>query len=66
MLSDSDKKKVIFVGNDFYKADYIYNNFSYKVDPKYEKKYRIPNNFKKIYKLEIEGVIFYEIYKKII
>ena len=63
-LSQNDKTRVYFVGTDYEKADYIYNNYVYEVDPKYNKKYNIPSNFKKVYQLELNGIKMYEIYKK--
>ena len=63
-LSENNKNRVNFVGTEYNKADYIYNNYVYEVDPKYNKKYNIPPNFKKVYQLELNGVKMYEIYKK--
>ena len=63
-LSEKNKNRVNFVGTEYDKADYIYNNYVYEVDPKYNKKYNIPSNFKKVYQLELNGIKMYEIYKK--
>ena len=63
-LAEKDKKRVNFVGTDYVKADYIYDNFVYEVDPKYNKKYKIPSNFKRVYQLEVNGIKMYEIYKR--
>ena len=57
-------KKINFVGTEFNQADYIYNNFVYEVNPEYNDKYKIPQNFKQIYVLEIDGIKIYEIYRK--
>ena len=59
-----DKEKFIFLGQDYNKADYIYNNFIYEFNPKYNSKYTIPKNFDKIYEFNINSVKIYEIYKK--
>ena len=56
--------KLNFTGTDFSKADYIFNNFVYEVDPEYNDKYKIPDNFKLIYSLELDGINMYELYKK--
>ncbi len=63
-LVEKDKKRVNFVGTDYVKADYIYDNFVYEVDPKYNKKYKIPSNFKRVYQLELNGIKMYKIYKR--
>jgi hypothetical protein len=58
------QKKLNFTGTDYSKADYIFNNFVYEVDPKYNDKYKIPDNFKLIYSLKLDGIKMYELYKK--
>lgn len=64
LLNILDKKKLIFVGQDYDKADYIYTNFNYEVDPKYNKKYYIPNKFIEIKKISVRDIPIYSIYKK--
>ena len=64
VLIEKDKKRLNFVRGEYQKADYIYNNYVYEVDPLFNKKYDIPENFKKIYQLKINGVNMYEIWKK--
>lgn len=58
------KPKLLFVGQEYEKADYIYNSFVYEVDPKFNKKYQIPDNFDLIYTLKVDGIIVYELFKK--
>ena len=58
------QNRLKFTGTDFSKADYIFNNFVYEVDPEYNDKYKIPGNFKLIYSLELDGIKMYELYKK--
>ena len=58
-------KKIKFVGTEYDQADFIFNNFVYEVNPKYNDKYEIPNNFEQIYVLEIDGIKIYEIYSRI-
>ena len=58
-------KKIKFVGREYDQADFIFNNFVYEVNPKYNDKYHIPNNFEQIYVLEIDGIKIYEIYRRI-
>ncbi len=64
VLIEKDKKRLNFVRGEYQKADYIYNNYVYEVDPLFNNKYDIPENFKKIYQLKINGVNMYEIWKK--
>lgn len=64
LLNDSDKIRLVFVGQDYNKADYIYTNFNYEVDPKYNKKYNIPRQFDEIKKVSIRGIPIYSVYKK--
>ena len=65
LLNDLDKKKLVFVGQEYNKADYIYTNFNYEVDPKFNKKYNIPIEFKEIKKKLIKGISIYSIYERI-
>jgi hypothetical protein len=64
LLNISDKISLVFVGQDYNKADYIYTNFNYEVDPKYNKKYNIPSEFKEIKRVSVRGITIYSIYKK--
>ncbi|OUV59912.1 MAG: hypothetical protein CBC88_03530 [Candidatus Pelagibacter sp. TMED128] len=63
-LSLSNQRRIEFVGQEYHLADYIYDNYVYEVDPRYNDKYNIPLNFKKVFELEINGVKMYRIYKK--
>ena len=64
MLTDSEQKKLVFVGQDFDSSDYIYTNFIYKSDEKYNKYFKIPKNFIKIRDYKIKNVLIYSIFKK--
>jgi len=64
LLNDSDKMKLVFVGQDYNKADYIYTNYNYEVDPKFNKKYNIPNQFNEIKRVSVRDITIYSIYKK--
>lgn len=64
MLTDSEQKKLVFVGQDFDRSDYIYTNFIYKSDEKYNKYFKIPKNFIKIRDYKIKNVLIYSIFKK--
>ena len=52
------------MGQDYNKADYIYINFNYEVDPKYNKKYNIPSQFNEIKRVSVRDITIYSIYKK--
>lgn len=64
LLNASDKMKLVFVGQDYNKADYIYTNFNYEADPKYNKKYNIPSQFNEIKRVSVRDITIYCIYKK--
>lgn len=64
-LDPEDKKKINTVGQEYQKADYIYKNNISEVDINFNKKYLVPINFKKISEYKIDGIILYEIYKRI-
>ena len=65
LLEKDDKNRIkILSNNDRYKSDYIYSNRISDVDKKIDKKYNIPDNFKKVKEFIIDGAIIYEVYKK--
>ena len=53
-----------FVGTNYNNADYIYTNYIYELNTKYNKKYEIPENFYLYKKFEIDGTRIYSIFKK--
>ena len=59
------RKKFEVVGQQYRNADYIYKNNISEVNSNLNKKYNIPDNFVKIYELNIMGVKIYEIFKDI-
>ena len=48
MLSKNLKEKIIIEGQNFEKCSHIISNNIYVHDPKFTKKYQLPNNFKVI------------------
>ena len=64
LLNKKEREKIIIVGQDYKKADYIYKNFIFEVDIKDNDKYKIPANFSKINQFILENIVVYEIYKK--
>jgi hypothetical protein len=65
LLEEKYKEKLIFSGQNYKNADYIYDNFIYKSDKSYDKNDLIPKSFKILKKLTIDNVHIYSIYKKI-
>ena len=64
MLTENQRSKFIFVGQEFDRADYIYTNYIYKSDEKYNKNYNIPVEFKKIEEYFVGDIKIFTIYKK--
>jgi hypothetical protein len=65
LLSEVDQSRLFFVGQEYNKADYIYTNFNYEVDPKFNKKYNISKQFKEIKNMSIKGIPIYSIYERV-
>ena len=66
MIPIIDRKRLSFSGTaNKEKADYIYTNYYYDIDIRYNKKYDIPSNFYLFKTLNIDGIKIYSIYKKI-
>ena len=63
ILDKEVRDKIIFIGQDFKNANYIYTNNISEVDKNKNNKYDIPNNFKKIYEYIIDGLTIFTIYK---
>ena len=64
LLDYNEARKIRIVGQDYSKAEYIFNNNISEVNKFKNKKYEIPNNFKKISEFYIKDFMMYEIYKK--
>jgi hypothetical protein len=65
LLKPFDQNRLKFLGtSDKQKADYIYTNYYYEVNPEYVKKYSIPSNFKLLKSFTVDNTIVYSIYKK--
>tara|TARA_B100000963_G_C22587305_1_gene653720 strand:- start:1191 stop:1619 length:429 start_codon:yes stop_codon:yes gene_type:complete len=62
-LPKNVRKKINVVGQEYELANYIFKNNISEVNAKLIKKYKIPENFSKIYELKIDRVVIYEIYK---
>ena len=65
MFSKEDIERIKFIGtNSKDKADYIYTNYIYEVDIRYNKKYKIPENFYLFKSVIKDGTLIYSIYKR--
>ena len=64
MLKVEQKKKYNLVGQNYIIADYIYTNYVYDVDVRYNNKYEIPENFYIFYTKEINNIKIFDIFKK--
>ena len=66
LLNSNERKKINIVGQEFKKADYLFNNFISEVNKNINDKYDIPENFKLYDEYYIDGIKIYEVYKKIL
>ena len=65
MFSEEEIKKINLIGNDSkLEADYIYTNYIYDVDIRYNKKYEIPEDFYLFKSIIKDDTLIYSIYKK--
>ena len=62
-VSRDVRKNFEVIGQDYQNADFIYKNNISEVNSRLNKKYNIPANFVKVYELNIDGTIIYEIFK---
>ena len=64
LLSPAQAKQIQIVGQEYFMADYIFNNNISEVNKFKNNKYKIPDNFEKISEFYIKGFMMYEIFKK--
>ena len=64
MLPDNLKKTIYISGQDYEKADYIFNNNISEVNPMFDDKYAIPETFVKYKSLKKGNILINEFYKK--
>jgi len=55
---------LIFSGTVDLNQEFVFTNYIYEKSPRFQKKYKISNSYKKIYTLKKGGIIINEIYKK--
>ena len=65
MLEKNLVNKINFVGQEYDQADYIFTNNISEVNKIYNKKYNVPKDFIKYKEFTIDGVVVYEVFKKI-
>ena len=64
MLSDDLKKKIIINGQKFQSCSHIISNNIYVYDPKFTKKYRLPDNFKINSQIKRGNIVINEILER--
>lgn len=64
MLSETSKNKIIIQGQDFEKCSHIISNNIYIHNPKFTKKYQLPDNFKMNSQIKRGNVIISEIFER--
>ena len=64
MLLPSLQMKINVNGQDFNKCNYIVKNNLFLSDPKYTKKYKLPNEFKKIDSIKRGNIVISEIFER--
>jgi len=64
IIKKENIKKIVFVGQEYNRADYILDNFYSEVNKKFNKKYEIPSNFELYYQLTKSNITVYRIYKR--
>ena len=55
---------LIFQGTTHSNPQYIFTNLHYERNPKYQKKYMIPKNYKEVFSVKRAGIIINKVYKK--
>ena len=64
MMSNKNKKLLSINGTVDLNQDFIFTNYIYENDPRYEKKYLISNDYDKFFMLKRGNIIINQIYKK--
>lgn len=64
LLRSNEKDRIVLVGQEYQKSDFIVTNNYSEVNKNINDKYLIPDNFKLVYEKSIGGIIVYKIFKK--
>ena len=65
LLPKIDEKRIVFVYDDIKSADYVYSNKIYNVNVKLSDKFSLDDSFKLYKQRFVDGVLIYEVHKKI-
>ena len=65
LLPESDRNRIVMVFDDIDDADYVYSNRIYNVNINKSDKFKLGINFKNYKTHIVDGVIIYEVFKKI-
>ena len=64
MLDKKISNKIDVTGTNISNEDFIFTNYYYEINPKFTKKYHIPDNYIKIYSLKRGNVLINDLYIK--
>ena len=64
LLPEIDQKRIVFVYDDIKNADYVYSNKIYNVNVKLSDKFSLDDSFKLYKQHFIDGVLIYEVHRK--
>ncbi len=64
IINNKKINNIDFTGTSKINSEYIFTNYTYEADPKFKKKYLIPENYKKVYTLKRGKIVINEIFKK--
>ena len=64
IISEKKMDNLIFSRTVDLNQEFVFTNYIYEKSPRFQKKYKISNSYKKIYTLKKGGIIINEIYKK--
>ena len=65
LLPKIDEKRIVFVYDDIKSADYVYSNKIYNVNVKLSDKFSLDDSFELYKQRFVDGVLIYEVHKKI-
>ncbi len=64
ILDNVNVPRLIFQGTTHLDPQYIFTNNHYEKNPKYQKKYKIPENYKEVFSIKRSGILINKVYKK--
>ena len=65
LLPETEQKRIVFVYDDIKNADYVYSNKIYNVNVKLIDKFSLDDSFKLYNQHIVDGILIYEVHKKI-